>query len=49
VGVKVQEDFIAGGVLTLEKLVLYLQECDALIDLVGDMTGAIASDIAVGA
>ncbi|MDB4910744.1 MAG: motif domain protein, partial [Gemmatimonadetes bacterium] len=47
VSVKVQEDFIAGGVLTLDKLVLYLQECDAVIHLVGDMTGAVASDIAV--
>lgn len=45
--VKVQEDFIAGGVLTLDKLVLYLKECDAVIQLVGDMTGAIASDVAI--
>lgn len=44
---KVQEDFIAGGVLTLDKLVLYLKECDAVIQLVGDMTGAVASDVAV--
>jgi tetratricopeptide (TPR) repeat protein len=47
VSVKVQEDFIAGGVLTLDKLVLYVKECDAVIQLVGDMTGAVASDIAV--
>ena len=47
VSVKVQEDFIAGGVLTLDKLVLYMKECDAVIQLVGDMTGAVASDIAV--
>jgi tetratricopeptide (TPR) repeat protein len=47
VSVKVQEDFIAGGVLTLDKLVLYLKECDAVIQLVGDMTGAVASGIAV--
>lgn len=49
VSVKVQEDFIAGGVLTLDKLVLYLKECDAVIQLVGDMTGAVAGDIAVDA
>jgi len=41
--VKVQEDFIAGGVLTLDKLVLYIKQCDAVIHLVGDMTGAAAS------
>jgi tetratricopeptide (TPR) repeat protein len=49
VSVKVQEDFIAGGVLTLDKLVLYMKECDAVIQLVGDMTGAVASDLAVEA
>ena len=47
VSVKVQEDFIACGVLTLDKLLLYLKECDAVIQLVGDMTGALASDISV--
>lgn len=45
--VKVQEDFIAGGVLTLDKLVLYIKQCDAVIHLVGDMTGAAASAPAV--
>src|SRR5919204_6253021 len=41
--VKVQEDFIAGGVLTLDKLAIYIKQCDAVIHLVGDMTGAPAS------
>ena len=45
--VKVQEDFIAGGVLTLDKLLLYIKQCDAVIHLVGDMTGAAASAPAV--
>lgn len=43
VSVKVQEDFVAAGVLTLDKLALYIESCDAVIHLVGDMTGAAAS------
>ncbi len=42
VTVKVQEDFIATGTETLDKLDVYIQQCDAVIHLVGDMTGAVA-------
>ena len=42
VTVKVQEDFIAGGTETLDKLDEYIRQCDAVIHLVGDMTGALA-------
>ena len=42
VTVKVQEDFIATGTETLDKLDAYIQQCDAVIHLVGDMTGALA-------
>lgn len=42
VTVKVQEDFIAGGEATLIKLDDYIRACDAVVHLVGDMTGAIA-------
>ena len=40
VTVKVQEDFIATGTETLDKLDDYIQQCDAVIHLVGDMSGA---------
>jgi tetratricopeptide (TPR) repeat protein len=40
--VKVQEDFIAGGSETLDKLDDYIRHCHAVIHLVGDMTGALA-------
>ena len=40
--VKVQEDFIATGTETLDKLDDYIRQCDAVIHLVGDMTGAAA-------
>lgn len=40
VTVKVQEDFIATGTETLDKLDEYIRQCDAVIHLVGDMTGA---------
>ena len=40
VTVKVQEDFIATGTETLDKLDDYIRQCDAVIHLVGDMTGA---------
>jgi hypothetical protein len=42
VTVHIQEDFIAGGLPTLDKLDRYIMECDAVIHLVGDMTGAAA-------
>jgi len=42
VTVKVQEDFIATGTETLDKLDSYIRQCDAVIHLVGDMTGALA-------
>src|SRR5262249_10113249 len=38
----VQEDFIATGTATLDKLDLYIRQCDAVVHLVGDMTGALA-------
>jgi tetratricopeptide (TPR) repeat protein len=42
VEVKVQEDFKDLGTLTLEKLDAYIRACDAVIHLVGEMTGAVA-------
>jgi tetratricopeptide (TPR) repeat protein len=42
VTVKVQEDFIVTGDETLEMLDTYIGECDGVIHLVGDMTGAMA-------
>lgn len=42
VTVKVQEDFIATGTETLDKLDGYIRQCDAVIHLVGNMTGALA-------
>jgi tetratricopeptide (TPR) repeat protein len=42
VTVKVQEDFIVTGDETLEMLDTYIRECDGVIHLVGDMTGAMA-------
>jgi hypothetical protein len=35
VAVNIQEDFIAGGVPTLDKLDTYIQACDAVMHLVG--------------
>jgi uncharacterized protein DUF4062 len=40
VEVKIQEDFKDFGVVTLEKLDRYISRCDAVVHLVGDMTGA---------
>ena len=40
--VKVQEDFIATGTETLIKLDDYIRECDLVVHLVGNMTGALA-------
>ena len=45
----VQEDFIAAGTDTLDKLDDYIRECEAVVHLVGDMTGAMASRSAVAA
>jgi hypothetical protein len=47
--VQVQEDFIAAGTETLDKLDDYIRECEAVVHLVGDMTGAIACPSAVTA
>src|SRR5215207_8619816 len=43
VEVKVQEDFKDYGGVTLDKLDRYIASCDAVIHLVGDMTGADAN------
>lgn len=40
VSVAVQEDFIVTGTETLDMLDDYIRQCDAIIHLVGDMTGA---------
>jgi tetratricopeptide (TPR) repeat protein len=40
VEVKIQEDFKDYGGVTLDKLDLYIAECDAVVHLAGDMTGA---------
>jgi NACHT domain/Domain of unknown function (DUF4062) len=40
VSVAVQEDFIVTGTETLDMLDDYVRQCDAVIHLVGDMTGA---------
>jgi hypothetical protein len=42
VEVKVQEDFKGYGTATLDKLDTYIRACDAVIHIVGDMTGAAA-------
>jgi tetratricopeptide (TPR) repeat protein len=44
VEVKVQEDFKDLGGVTLEKLDDYIKLCDAVVHLVGDMTGAAARE-----
>ena len=49
VEVKVQEDFIVTGNETLEMLDTYIQGCDGVIHLVGDMTGAMAKPQSVAA
>ncbi|MFN9546919.1 MAG: AAA family ATPase [Cyanobacteriota bacterium] len=49
VEVKVQEDFIVTGDETLEMLDRYIQGCDGVIHLVGDMTGAMARAQSVAA
>ena len=42
VTVKVQEDFIVAGTETLDMLDEYILQCDVVIHLVGDMSGAMA-------
>jgi len=42
VSVAVQEDFIVTGTETLDMLDDYIRQCDAVIHLVGDMSGALA-------
>ena len=42
VTVKIQEDFIASGTLTLDKLDDYIRSCDAVIHIVGLLTGSMA-------
>src|SRR6516162_9677023 len=42
VEVKVQEDFKDYGSVTLDKLDLYISACDAVVHLIGNMTGSYA-------
>lgn len=49
VEVKVQEDFKDLGVVTLDKLDLYIGACDAVIHLVGEMTGSNAKPASTSA
>lgn len=44
---KIQEDFIASGSATLEKLDDYIKLCDAVIHIAGDMTGAMANKLSI--
>ncbi|HMS85255.1 MAG TPA: tetratricopeptide repeat protein [Nitrospira sp.] len=44
VSVAVQEDFIVTGTETLDMLDDYIRQCDAVIHLVGDMTGALTQE-----
>ena len=44
---KIQEDFIAYGGATLEKLDEYIKHCEAVIHICGDMTGSMANKISV--
>jgi hypothetical protein len=49
VEVKVQEDFKDLGGVTLDKLDVYIKACDAVVHLVGDMTGADAKEFSTKA
>jgi hypothetical protein len=49
VEVKIQEDFKDAGSVTLDKLDLYISHCDAVIQLVGDMTGSDAKPASIAA
>src|SRR4051812_39984433 len=44
---KIQEDFIAYGGATLEKLDDYIQHCEAVIHICGDMTGSMANKLSI--
>lgn len=41
---KIQEDFISFGGPTLEKLDEYIRHCDAVIHIIGDMTGSMINE-----
>jgi len=45
--VKIQEDFIAYGASTLQKVDEYIQSCDAVIHICGNMTGSMANDLSL--
>jgi len=49
VEVKVQEDFKDLGGDTLDKLDVYIAHCDAVVHLVGDMTGSAPGELALRA
>ena len=49
VEVKIQENFKDFGTVTLDKLDRYIAGCDAVVHLVGDMTGAAAKDASTSA
>src|SRR5271166_3862004 len=49
VEVKVQEDFKALGGDTLDKLDVYIEHCDAVVHLAGDMTGSDSDEHALAA
>ena len=49
VDVAIQEDFVALGRDTLAKLDDYIRQCDVVVHLAGEMTGAIAPSVAVDA
>jgi hypothetical protein len=44
VAVKVQEDFKGLGADMLDKLDTYIAHCDAVVHLVGEMTGAVPAE-----
>jgi hypothetical protein len=49
VEVKIQEDFKDLGSVTLDKLDVYIKACEAVVHLVGDMTGADANEFSTKA
>jgi hypothetical protein len=49
VEVKVQEDFKDLGGDTLDKLDTYIAHCDAVVHLIGDMTGSAPGELALRA
>ncbi|MGB8191995.1 MAG: FxSxx-COOH system tetratricopeptide repeat protein [Chitinophagaceae bacterium] len=44
---KIQEDFVAYGGATLEKLNDYIRHCEAVIHFAGDMTGSMANALSI--